>query len=142
MLRKDQVVQSVIDDVWNRGQLDRMEELCAPEYIYHAPAFPDGLSLKGLMDYIHLMRKAFPDLHMTLIGTPIREVDLYAVRWVMVGTHRGDFLGELASGQSIELHGMDVFHFENERLIEQHSFADRMVLMQQIGAMPRKSVTP
>ena len=75
------------EEVWNRGQVDVLDELLAPEYVNPTPSFgnpPPGPN--GLKPIVLAMRRAFPDLHFTIEDVVVTP-DAVAVRTTMTGTH-------------------------------------------------------
>jgi predicted ester cyclase len=52
------------------------------------------------------------------------------------GTNTADLMGMPATGKSIEIKSMNLFRFQNGRIIEQRIVADNLGMMQQLGAIP------
>jgi len=61
--------------------------------------------------------------------------DKLAVRFVMTGTHRGEFNGVPASGRPVSLPGITILRFADGKCVERWSVADFLKLMAQIGAL-------
>ncbi len=64
----------------------------------------------------------------------IEQGDRIAARFVLVGEHRGLFLGAPATGRPIALPGLTIMHFRAGRVVERWSTADMLGLLAQIGA--------
>jgi hypothetical protein len=59
------LVQRVIDEIWNAGDLDLADELFGATYINHGGLVPDLVSgPEGMKFSVALYRRAFPDLHL------------------------------------------------------------------------------
>src|SRR4051812_23454472 len=82
------IYQRFIDEVFNQGKLDRLDDLLSPSYELHdaAPGTPEGKD--AVKQIVTMFRGAFPDLHIDLEAL-ICEGDLVAARSVMRGTHKG-----------------------------------------------------
>jgi len=62
--------------------------------------------------------------------------DKVTCRFVMSGTHSGEFMGVPKSGSDYALPGITILQFANGRVAERWSSADMLGLMMQIGAIP------
>ena len=77
---------------------------------------------------------AFPDFHLERIELVI-DGDRHADRWVMTGTHAGDFFGIPPSGRHVRIEGATFTRLDAEGwVIEDIHFSDTMSLLGQIGA--------
>lgn len=61
--------------------------------------------------------------------------DKVAVRVRIKGTHRGEFLGNAATGKAIEYIRHEMYRFENGKLAEEWICSDCLILMMQVGAL-------
>ena len=80
---------------------------------------------------------AFPDASVT-IDNLIGEGDRVACCFAIRATHAGEYLGILATGQSVSLTGITILRFVDDRCVERWSQGDSLGLLQQLGAMPVK----
>ena len=119
----------------SNGDLSVIDELAADDVIEH-DEFP-GLEQNkdGVKQFFTMLREAFPDLRMTPHET-IAEGDMVSVRYTATGTHRGEFMGVPATGNSVEMEGIDLFRIRDGQVAEHWGVSDVMSLMQQIGAIP------
>jgi predicted ester cyclase len=62
--------------------------------------------------------------------------DKIACRFVLSGTHSGDFMGVPKSGADYILPGITILEFSNGKVVERWMNADMLGLMMQIGAIP------
>jgi predicted ester cyclase len=128
----------VVDEAWNRGNLDSLDELHSIGYVEHRPPFPDvgGLdAFKQAMVGAHL---AFPDFHLT-IDELILEGEKLAVRYAWTGTHSGQSptLPIPPTGKRLTVTGLQIHHIDGDKLIETWQFADNLGLFQQLGLVPK-----
>jgi steroid delta-isomerase-like uncharacterized protein len=116
----------------NQGNLAALDELVAPNYVYHGP----GMELRGpeaLKQLVAVFRTAFPDLH-TTIDDMVAEGDKVVTRWTATGTHRGEFMGMAPTGRSMTLPIIVITRFEAGKAVEDWEVYDGLGLMQQLGA--------
>ena len=78
---------------------------------------------------------AFPDLRYT-IEDLIAESDKVVARWRAEGTHRGELFGIPATGKRVSFFGTDVFRVAGVKIVEGWTSYDRLVILQQVGAIP------
>jgi predicted ester cyclase len=77
-----------------------------------APVQRHGVA--GILDALHLLRNAAPDLAMQ-VEAYVPDGDLVADRWRLRGTHTGTpLLGLEPSGRPFEIGGMDVVRIDDE----------------------------
>jgi steroid delta-isomerase-like uncharacterized protein len=106
------VARRMTEEPWNHGNLDALDEVCAPSYRLH------GLGgVAELKQAIAAYRRAFPDLQMT-IEELIAEGDAVASRWTIRGTHQGEFEGIAPTGKVVTGSGITIFHFADGKIVE------------------------
>ncbi len=79
--------------------------------------------------------EAFPDLRMAEVDS-IKEGNKVAFRWLLSGTHLGEFMGIAATGRRIEAMGMDIVRTENGEIVEHWGEFDAIGLLRQAGVIP------
>ncbi len=97
-------------------------------------------AIEGLHNMITSMRTAFPDLHSTIEGE-VAEGDMVALRVTMSGTQAGEWEGMPATGRKISWPIMVFYRFENGKVVEGWVIADRLGVMEQLGAIPQPNTT-
>lgn len=79
-----------IEEGWNKGNLEAIDELFVPDFVEHQVGFGPGRdAVKGS---IRSLRIAFPDLHLTFEDV-VAEGDMVWARLSGAGTHEGPFMG-------------------------------------------------
>jgi steroid delta-isomerase-like uncharacterized protein len=130
------LVRRLIDEVWNQGKLDVIEELVARGYVRHDPSWPDELhGLEGFRQYAATVRAACPDGRFT-IDDLIAEGDKVAIRWTLKGTHQGEFLGIPPTWRDLALIGISIHRIQEGKIIEGWDGYDALSLMHQLGVIP------
>jgi steroid delta-isomerase-like uncharacterized protein len=131
--RKD-LVRRFNDELWNKGNLNVLDETVAAHCSFHDPTFPiDGVT--GAKDRVRELREATPDLHLD-VHDVLADGDLTAYRWTMGGTSRGEFRGIPATGKTYVMSGMTIDKWEGDRVVESWSNYDMLGGLQQLGIIP------
>ena len=82
--------------------------------------------------------KAFPDWHKE-IAELVAEGDAVAGRFRCSGTHRGEFLGEAATGERMEVEEVFFLRVEDEKFTHFWALEDSLGRMRQLGLLPSRS---
>ncbi len=90
------VVRRYLEEVVNTGNVDRLADYIAPGYVEVHDNTEHALGLPGAREHILGVRRAFPDLRVT-IEQQLAEGDWVATRITARGTHRGEWLGWILS---------------------------------------------
>ena len=81
------------------------------------------------------MAEAFPDLRMTEADS-VKEGDKVAFRWLLSGTHEGEFMGVAPTGRRVEAMGMDIVRLADGDIVEHWGEFDAVGLLRRMGAVP------
>jgi len=121
---------------WNRGNVNLVDEVMAPEFVSHAgdaPGVPldrEGLKRRGTM-----MHGAFPDMKVTAEDL-IAEGDRVVVRSSWSGTHTGELMGIPPTGKVVSVGVIDIVRIAGGKIVEHWGEMDMMGMMQQLGIIP------
>jgi steroid delta-isomerase-like uncharacterized protein len=131
------IVRRFLEEVWNREDLDILDEVIADTYIGHDPSFPTGEiggrgALKGVLAGI---RAGMPDAHVQLHDV-MGEGDRTVVRMTVTGTHTGDLFGLPATGRQLSVESFLLSRLHGGRIVEEWALRDTFGLLQQAGAVP------
>jgi steroid delta-isomerase-like uncharacterized protein len=122
------------DEIMSQGRLELIEEIMTPDFQFIIPTQPAPIAgydnMKGFVTYL---RTAFPDITFT-VEREIASDNKVATRWRITGTHKGEFLGMPATGNSIEDYGVDIFTFEQGKIKIVHVNENDFGLFQQLQA--------
>ena len=87
-----ELIETYFYEVWNNGDLTRLESIIDPSYINHNPSTPDPIpGPEGLKPIILAMRNGIPDLFYEIKETII-TADHVVARVQVTGTHLGTSL--------------------------------------------------
>ncbi len=130
------LVRRAIEEVWNRGNYARLDELVASDIVIHGATPADDIhGPEGIKQFYDSLRQAFPDLHFT-VEDQIAESDRVVTRWTARGTHKGVFQGIPATGKAVALTGIDIDRFASGKVVECWASVDQLGLLQQLGVVP------
>jgi steroid delta-isomerase-like uncharacterized protein len=130
------VVRRFIEEVWNNGNLDAIDELISEDHVDHDPAQADSPGgREGVRAFVQMYRTAYPDTHIEL-GEMVAEGDLVAGSWTATGTHQGELMGIAPTGRSITVSGMGMDRIRDGRIVESWANYDALGMLAQLGAIP------
>lgn len=86
-----------IERVWNRKELERLDDYFAPDFIDHSAPPGQDTGIEGARQVFGMFLDAFPDCHIN-VEFLIAEGDLLVARDNFRGTHRQSFMGIAPTG--------------------------------------------
>lgn len=129
------LIQRFVDEVMNGGNLNVVDSLFSPDYIPHDPSNPDRQGgIEGAKQFIRMLHMGLTD-GQYMVQDMIAEGDRVAYRWILAGTHTGDFMGIPASGKDLYFSGMDMYRLINGKIVESWVIADALTMLQQLGVL-------
>jgi len=112
------------------------QQLISPVAKFYVPGQLEPLQgPKGYLTIIAMMRSGFPDIQWT-VEDMISENNKVAVRFIMRGTHQGEFFGVPPTGKPIAVQAMNFYRLADDQIIEEFGQPDMLGLLTQIGAVP------
>jgi steroid delta-isomerase-like uncharacterized protein len=127
--------QREVNEAWNGGNADVLDEFTAADFVYHLPPQPDIVGLEAYKDFIKENHGAYPDLKLT-IKKIIVEGNSGAMWWTYEGTQTGGSptLGIPATGKHVVFSGIALFRVNDEgKTVETWNYVDWVGLMTQLG---------
>ncbi|MGH2882049.1 MAG: ester cyclase [Solirubrobacteraceae bacterium] len=129
----------LLEDSFNTGSFELIDQLVAGEALNHDPALPAQMrDLRGpdaLKRVVTMYRAAFPDLRMT-VDDVIASGDKVVLRWHSEGTHRGELAGLAPTGVHGSTTGISIDRWQDGKIVEAWAEWDNMGLARQLGAAP------
>ena len=131
--QNQQLIRDYFNEVWNKGNLDILDELLSIDYLNHSSSIPDTPpGPVGLKPIVTTMRIAFPDLHYSIQDLIITETRIVA-RVKMTGTHTGDFFGIPPTNKKISVDQINIEYIKDGRISEHWRITDENTMMSQLG---------
>jgi steroid delta-isomerase-like uncharacterized protein len=129
----------LLEQSFNTGNLELIDQLVAPQALNHDPALPAQMrDLRGpdsVKRVVTMYRTAFPDLRMT-VDDVIASDDKVVLRWHSEGTHRGELAGLAPTGIHGSVSGISIDRWQDGKIVELWAEWDNMGLARQLGAAP------
>jgi steroid delta-isomerase-like uncharacterized protein len=120
----------------NAGDVAGFADLMAEDFVEHEDTPGFAPTKDGTIEFFHMLRSAFPDMHMH-VEDIIEGGDKAVARVRVTGTQQGDFLGMPASGKSADVAVIDIMRFDDAGLVAEHwGVMDMLGLLQQLGVIP------
>ncbi len=119
--RNKDIVRRLVDEVFNAGRVEVVDELYSPTL---APA---------AKDWIAPFRSSFPDVHMEVVDL-IAEGDKVVGRFTCSGTHLGEWTGHTPTGRRFEaVDEVSIFRLSDGKIVAVWSIEDTLGRLEQLG---------
>jgi len=130
--QNEALVRNVFDRL-SKGDEAVYQEMYAPEYGWYFPTLnPKALTREEEAGFVKLARVGFPDIRWDIIEM-VASGDAVVVRFVVSGTHTGEYQGLLPTGIKVEAGGIWMARIKNGKLVEVREEFDLLGFMQQLG---------
>lgn len=117
----------------NKGDFDAVREMTAPEFVRYIPSNSiDIRSPEERVAFARALHIAFPDVNFSLEEV-FADGDRVTYRFIMSGTHQGEWRGIPATGNKFEISGIGIWRIENGKVLEVREELDRLGRWQQLG---------
>lgn len=133
-LSNREVARFYFEEVVNKQKLDMLNKVYADSFLVHVLTdnTDNPSTIATQHGFLKYLLKAFPDIHYT-ISEMYEEGDKIAVRLIAKGTHKGEFWGHPASGNSIKnVSDIFFFRFKDGKVVESWVQLDLHQLFKQI----------
>ena len=127
----------VLDEAFNQGKLEVLDQVCSPDVVTHDPAEPEDVrGIEANKERVRMYRTAMSDLHVELDDIFASD-DKVATRWRASGTNDGELMGMPATGKHLEITGNSIDRFDADgKIVETWDQWDNAGFMMQLGISP------
>jgi steroid delta-isomerase-like uncharacterized protein len=131
------VARRFFDEVFNKGQLQVVDEIFAKEYVGYSSASLKGpiKGPAGIKEFVTTYRTAFPDIHFAFEDV-LTDGDKVSIRWTTTGTHKGSLPGVAATGKKMSVTGIGIAQILDAKIIRSFSQINTLSMLQQLGVIP------
>lgn len=120
-------------EAWNKGDFEAVKEILAPEYVWYSPSEnTKPYSLEETIEFEKSVNNAFPDVTFS-VEEMYAAGDRIISRYIMKGTHQGEFMGVPATGNKIEMSGIMITRIENGKIVEDREESDILGFWDKLG---------
>jgi predicted ester cyclase len=130
-----QVSRKILEDVFGKGNLGYLDEVCDRSFKAHDPLIGD-YDLAGFKGEVQMYRRAFPDMKPTVVATCC-EGETCCVLWRITGTHKETLMGVAPTGKKVTVDGITFDRYRNGKLAESFVQWDTLHFLQELGIVPR-----
>jgi steroid delta-isomerase-like uncharacterized protein len=133
MTDKTVIVRRLIDEAWNKGNLNILDEIITNDHVSHDP-MDEARGLQAFKSVVTKYRNAFADARLD-IDDVFAAGDKVVVRWRYSGTHTAPLEGIAPTGRKVTGTGITIHRFVGDKIQESFENWDALGLMQQLGVV-------
>jgi predicted ester cyclase len=129
------VIIRYFEEVWNRGRLEVLDEIIAPDYVNHSPGSPETPphGPRGLKPIVAHMRAGIAGLHYEIRDLVVSH-EKVAAYVHMTGVHTGMLFGMAPRGGKIDVMQMQFEWLRNGQIYAHWRITDDRKLVEQLLA--------
>jgi steroid delta-isomerase-like uncharacterized protein len=127
------VSRRLIEDVFNQGRYDKIDDLLARDFVVHSGGTEQGR--EEFAGMIRAYRGGLPD-YLCTIDDQIAEGDRVVTRWTVRGTQTAELIGVPATGRQVILTGVAIDRVADGKIVETWLEADIHRMLQDLGVIP------
>lgn len=126
---------TVLDIIFNKRNLDRVEEFFAPEFRNHAAPPWAAQGPAAIRQYLPMLASAFPD-RAVVHEFVLCDGDYVIARTHVTGTSKGPYMGQPPTGKSYDVTGTDIYRIKDGKITDRWGNEDALGMMREIGYLP------
>ena len=122
------IARRFVEEIFNARNTEAAKNFVTPDIIYHGMAE----EVKGLEEFKKWVAEdlsAFPDMQITILEDPVDQ-NKVALRWSLKATHEKDFADFPATHKKFETQGVEILHFEGDKIKEAWTMGNLADLVQ------------
>lgn len=130
------IVRSTIEEIWNRGNLNSIEDFISPSFVSHHPRNRDEdiHGIEAYKNWIAKIRSAFPDIKFEIVNLFAKDNQ---VMFHLSGkaTHAGNFGKAAPTNKQIITTVTAIIRLADKKIAECWGIADLLGIEQQLGVI-------
>ena len=120
------VARRFVEEIFNERKTEAAKNFVTSDIVYHGMA-EEVRSLEDFKKWVAEDLSAFPDMKITVVDE-FGEENKLAIKWTLKATHEKDFADFPATHKKFEAQGVEILHFEGDKIKEAWTFSDLSVL--------------
>lgn len=130
--QNEALYRGIIEEI-NKGNSEYFNEFYSPDSLYYFPSNnPKPLSREESQEFVKGFFESFPDLNFSIEELYAVD-DRVIVRYILRGTHKGDWRGIPATGNKFEISSTFIVRIENGKVVEEREDFDQLGFLLQLG---------
>lgn len=122
------IARRFVEEIFNARKTEAATNFVTPDIIYHGMA-EEVRGLEKFKQWVAEDLSAFPDLQITILEDLVDQ-NKVALRWNLKATHEKDFADFPATHKKFETQGVEILHFEGDKIKEAWSMGNMADLVQ------------
>lgn len=133
MTSAETVARRLIEEGFNEGRMDVVEELTAPYMVEHQNFGPNHApGAEGAKAVVASLKRAFSDFRLEIEDVAVDGENVW-LRMSATGTNDGPFMGNPPTGRSMRTPVFDVIRVRDGKMVEHWGVPDRLGALFQLG---------
>ena len=133
------LVQEMMEAVFNRHDLGKIDKVVADDYLQHNPLVPPGRA--GLRSYMQATLAAVPDWHFELVKISA-EGDMVWTYGAYIGTPTSQWGPIPPTGKPFKLVAADLWRVKDGKIVAHWDVLDIQGMLRQLGMIPPLGARP
>ena len=122
------IARRFVEEIFNARKTDAAKNFVTPDIIYHGMA-EEVQGLEEFKKWVTEDLSAFPDMQITILEDLVDQ-NRVALRWSLKATHEKDFADFPATHKKFETQGVEILHFEGDKIKEAWTMGNMADLVQ------------
>ena len=122
------IARRFVEEIFNARKTEMTKNFVTPDIIYHGMG-EEVKSLEEFKKWVAEDLSAFPDMKISILDD-FGEQNKVAIRWSLKATHEKDFADFPATHKKFETQGVEILHFEGDKIKEAWSMGNMADLIQ------------
>jgi len=130
-------LRSLIDRIWNQGDLGAVHEMCHRDVALHCPHCNELKGVRAYQEYAATVLGMFPDLRVE-VHEVVASENRVTLRYTWSGAFAGGLtaLGYAPPGSRVSVQGVALYHLVDGQIILGWASEDWLSMYQQLGLIP------
>jgi len=122
------IARRFVEEIFNARNTEVAKNFVTPDIIYHG-IDEEVKGLEKFKKWVAEDLSAFPDMHVTILEN-LMDQNRVALRWSLKATHEKDFADFPATHKTFETQGVEILHFEGDKIKEAWTMGNLAELVQ------------